>query len=66
MNMETFAHAARNTELSPDDFTALALEYNIQPEPEAATRQVKVVDGMCRVKQVALGCARSDATPSRT
>jgi hypothetical protein len=66
MNMETFAHAARNIELAPDDLTALALEYNIQPEPEPGTRQVKVVDGMCRVKQVALGCSaiRRDAFES--
>jgi hypothetical protein len=66
MNMETFAHAARNIELAPDDLTALALEYNIQPEPEPGTRQVKVVDGMCRAKQVALGCSaiRRDAFES--
>ena len=66
MNMETFAQAARNIELAPDDLTALALKYNIQPEPETGTRQVKVVDGMCRVKQVALGCSaiRRDAFES--
>jgi hypothetical protein len=62
--METFAQAARNRELVPDDLTALVLEYNVQPEP--GTRQVKVVDEMCRVKQVALGCSaiRRDAFES--
>src|SRR3954447_4639930 len=62
--METFAQAARNRELVPDDLTALVLEYNVQPEP--GTRRIKVVDGMCRVKQVALGCSaiRRDAFES--
>jgi hypothetical protein len=66
IDMETFAQAARNPKLTLADLTALALEYNIQPEPEAGTRQVKVIDGMCRVKQIALGCAaiRRDAFES--
>ena len=66
MDMGAFAQAARNPELAPDDLAALALEYNLQPEPEAGTRQVRVVDGMCRVTQVALGCAaiRRDAFES--
>jgi hypothetical protein len=63
MDMGAFARAARKPELSPADLAALALEYNLQPEPEAGTRQVRVVDGMCRVTQAALGCAaiRRDA-----
>jgi hypothetical protein len=63
MDMGAFARVARKPELSPADLAALALEYNLQPEPEAGTRQVRVVDGMCRVTQAALGCAaiRRDA-----
>jgi len=66
MNMEVFAQAARNPELALADLTALALEYNLQPELEAGARQVKVTDGMCRVNHVALGCAviRRDAFES--
>jgi hypothetical protein len=66
MDMEAFAQAARNPELTLADLTALALKYTLQPEPEPGTRHVKVVDGMCRVKQVALGCAaiRRDAFES--
>jgi hypothetical protein len=66
MDMETFARAARDPELASDDVAALALEYNVQPEPEAGTRQVRVIEGMCRVRQVALGCAaiRRDAFES--
>jgi len=66
MDMGAFARAARNPELAPADLAALALEYNIQPELEAGSRQVRVVDGMCRVQQVALGCAaiRRDAFES--
>jgi len=57
MDMVAFAQAARNSELALADLTALALEYNLQPELEAGTRQLKVIDGMCRVNHVALGCA---------
>jgi hypothetical protein len=66
MDMDAFARAARNPQLAPADLKASALEYNIQPELESETRQVKVIDGMCRVNQVALGCAaiRRDALES--
>ena len=66
MNMVAFAEAARNPELALADLTALALEYNLQPELEAGARQLKVIDGMCRVNHVALGCAviRRDALES--
>jgi hypothetical protein len=66
MDMVAFAQAARNPELALADLTALALEYNLQPEPEAGAHQVKVVDGMLRVNHVALGCAviRRDAFES--
>ena len=41
----------------------MALEYNLQPELEPGTRQVRVIDGMCRANRIALGCAtiRRDA-----
>jgi hypothetical protein len=57
MDMEAFAQAARNPELALADLTALALRYTLQPEPEAGTRQVRVIDGMCRVNRIGLGCA---------
>ena len=66
MDMATFAQAARNPDLSLADLTALALEYNLQVELEAGVRQVRVVDGMCRVNHIALGCSviRRDAFES--
>jgi hypothetical protein len=57
MNLETFAQAARNPELELAELAALAMEYNVQLKPEAGTRQLRVVDGMCQVRQIALGCA---------
>jgi len=66
MDMEAFAQAARNPALELAELNALALEYNIQIEIEPGGSQVKVVDGMCRVNHVALGCAviRRDAFES--
>ena len=66
IDMGAFAQAARNPELALADLTALALEYNLQLESETGTRQVRIVDGMCRVRHVALGCAtiRRDAFES--
>jgi hypothetical protein len=66
MDMATFAQVARNPELSLSDLVALALEYNLQVEPESGTRHVRVVDGMCRVTHIALGCSviRRDALES--
>jgi hypothetical protein len=66
INMMAFAQAARNPELALADLAALALEYNLQPELVAGARQVRVIDGMCRVNYVALGCAviRRDAFES--
>jgi hypothetical protein len=63
MDMGSFALASRKPELALSELTALALEYNLQPELEKGTRKVKVVDGMCRVNYVALGCSviRRDA-----
>jgi hypothetical protein len=57
MDMGAFAEAARNPKLAPTDLAALALEYNLAVELEPGTRQVKVIDGMCRVDRIALGCA---------
>ncbi len=66
MDMEAFAQAARNPELVLADLTASALKYALQPEPEPGTRQVRVIDGMCRVDRIGLGCAaiRRDAFES--
>ena len=66
MDMGAFAQAARNPELALADLAALALKYNLQPELEPGTRQVRVIDGMCRVNRIALGCAaiRRDAFES--
>jgi len=57
MDMGAFAHAARNPKLALADMAALASQFNIQPQLDAGTRHVKVIDGMCRVSRVALGCA---------
>jgi hypothetical protein len=66
MDMGTFARAARNPKLGLADLAALALEYNLQLELESGTSQIKVIDGMCRVNHIALGCAaiRRDAFES--
>jgi hypothetical protein len=66
MDMMTFAQVARNSELELADLTALALKYNLQPELEAGARHLRVIDGMCRVNYIALGCAviRRDAFES--
>ena len=63
MDMGVLIDAARRSDLTPADLTALALEYNIAPESEPGTRAVKVANGMCRVRHVALGCSmiRRDA-----
>ena len=66
MNMVAFAQAAHDSELALVELTALALEYNLQPELEAGARQLKLIDGMCLVNHIALGCAviRRDAFES--
>ena len=56
IDLEAFAQAARNSELALADVTALALKYTLEPQPEAGTRQVRVIDGMCRVNQIGMGC----------
>jgi hypothetical protein len=33
------------------------MKYTVQPEPEPGTRRVKVIDGMCRVNLLSLGCS---------
>jgi hypothetical protein len=57
MDLEAYAQAARNPELTTADRFALAMKYTVQPEPEPGTRQVKVIDGMCRVNRISLGCS---------
>jgi hypothetical protein len=66
MDMVAFSEAARNPELELVELNAMALEYNLQIEIEPGGRQVRVIDGMCRVNHVALGCAviRRDAFES--
>jgi hypothetical protein len=66
MDMAAFAQVARNPELPLAELIALALEYNLRPELEEGRRRVKIIDGMCRVDYVALGCAviRRDAFES--
>jgi hypothetical protein len=63
MDLEKFLRAARGSELQLEELSALAMEFNVQPKVEEGTRQVRVVDGMCRVGRVALGCSaiRRDA-----
>lgn len=57
IDLEVFVHTARDSKLSIAELSALATSYNLQPEPEPGSRQVKVVDGMCRVRHIALGCS---------
>jgi hypothetical protein len=57
MDLEAYAQAARNPDLTADDRFALAMKYTLQPEPEPETHQVKVVNGMCRVHRISLGCS---------
>jgi hypothetical protein len=66
MDMVAFSEAARNPEFELVELNAMALEYNLQIEIEPGGRQVRVIDGMCRVNHVALGCAviRRDAFES--
>jgi hypothetical protein len=52
MDLEAYARASRNPELTAADRFAVAMKYTLQPEPELGTRQVKVIDGMCRVNLV--------------
>src|SRR3954454_15205335 len=62
MDLQALVQAARNSEfseLTPADLTAVVLDYNLQLEAGS----VQVVDGMCCVQRLALGCAaiRRDA-----
>ena len=57
MDLEAYAQAARNRDLTADDRFALAMKYTVQPEPEPGARQVKLIDGMCRVNRISLGCS---------
>ena len=59
MDLGALVRAARASDLPPAELAALALDYNLQLEPGA----VEVVEGLCRVRRLALGCAaiRRDA-----
>jgi hypothetical protein len=56
MDMNTYVEVARNSELELNDIAALSLKYNILPEIEDSSR-VRLIDGMCRVDRIALGCS---------
>jgi hypothetical protein len=66
IDLARFAQSARHSELGLDDLAALTLDYNLRPELESGTHHVRVVDGICPVSQIALGCAliRRDAFES--
>jgi hypothetical protein len=53
MDLQAFAQAARSSKFAPADLAALVLEYDVQLRPGV----LKVVDGMCCVERLALGCA---------
>ena len=55
MDLAIFAQAARDSELGIDQLAAVSLEYNITLEP--GIRELKILDGMCRVDRIGLGCA---------
>jgi hypothetical protein len=57
VDLEAFAAASRNSELTASDRLALASSYTVQPALEPGTRQIKVIDGLCRVNHIALGCS---------
>jgi hypothetical protein len=57
MDLEAFAAASRNPELTTVDRFALASNYTLQPALEPGTRRVKVINGLCRVNHIALGCS---------
>jgi len=57
MDLGIFAQAARHPELTMPELVALASEYNLVPQLEPGSRQLKVTDGLCRVDRIALGCA---------
>lgn len=62
MDLKALTQAARDSELAPADLTAVVLDYNLQLE----AGPVQVVDGMCCVQRLALGCTaiRRDAFES--
>jgi hypothetical protein len=55
MDMNTYVEMARDPGLELNDIAALSMNYNILPEIE--DRRVEVVDSMCRVQRIALGCS---------
>ena len=57
MDLEAFAAASRDPVLTAADRFALALNYTLEPASEPGTRRVRVIDGMCRVNRISLGCS---------
>jgi hypothetical protein len=55
MDFDAFTAASRDPKLTTADCFALAMNYNLEHEP--GTRRVKVINRMCRVNRVALGCS---------
>jgi hypothetical protein len=57
MDFDAFTAASRDPKLTTADCFALAMDYTLEPASEPGTRRVKVIDRMCRVKHIALGCS---------
>jgi hypothetical protein len=57
MDFDAFTAASRDPKLTTADCFALAMNYNLDPASEPGTRRVKVIDRMCRVNLIALGCS---------
>jgi hypothetical protein len=57
MDLEAFTAASRDPALTAADCFALAMNYTLEPASEPGTRRVRVINGMCRVNRIALGCS---------
>jgi hypothetical protein len=57
MDLEAFAAASRDPALTAAECSALAMTYTLEPASEPGTRRVRVINGMCRVNRIALGCS---------
>jgi hypothetical protein len=55
MDFDAFTAASRDPKLTTADCFALAMKYNLEHEP--GTSRVTVIDRMCRVNRIALGCS---------
>jgi hypothetical protein len=57
MDFDVFTAASRDPKLTTADCFALAMNYTLEPACEPGTRRVKVINRMCRVNHIALGCS---------